>query len=81
MSITLKSKLDGSGAVIEVNEVDELELTPEKLSIEGMFFENGKTITGNVTVGSSKNVMSAGPITIADGVVVTVASGGDWSIV
>jgi hypothetical protein len=81
MSIALKSKLDGSGAIIEVNEVDELEVTSEKLSIGGVFFENSKTVTANTTIGSEKNVMSAGPITIADGVTVTVGAGGDWSIV
>jgi hypothetical protein len=43
------------------------------------FFVSPRTITANTTVGNI-NAMSSGPITIADGVTVTVSSGGDWSI-
>lgn len=40
---------------------------------------NATTIAANITIPSGTNGMSAGPITIASGVVVTVT--GDWSIV
>jgi hypothetical protein len=81
MSISLVSKSDGTGAIIEVNEVGELEVTPERLTIGGVFFENSKTVVANATILSNTAVMSAGPITIADGVTVTVQTNGDWSIV
>lgn len=45
------------------------------------FYENDKTITVNYTITSGKNAMSAGPITVNSGVVVTVPSGSVWTIV
>jgi hypothetical protein len=45
------------------------------------FIENDITITDNYTITSSKNAMTAGPVTINSGVVVTVSSGSNWTIV
>ena len=42
---------------------------------------NGQTISTNYTVPVGYNGLSAGPITIADGVTVTVSDGSAWSIV
>jgi hypothetical protein len=42
---------------------------------------NATTIAANITIPSGTNGMSAGPITIASGVTVTIAAGGEWSIV
>jgi hypothetical protein len=42
-------------------------------------FQNAANITSNQTISSGVNTMSAGPITINNGVTVTVQ--GDWSIV
>jgi hypothetical protein len=47
----------------------------------GIFWENNQAVTANYTVGSGKNAMSAGPITINSGVTVTVPSGSTWVIV
>lgn len=46
-----------------------------------IFYENGQTVTANYTVGATRNAMSAGPVTIAVGVTVTIAAGGNWVIV
>ena len=46
-----------------------------------IFVENGQTVTISYTIPSTKNAMSAGPITINSGVVVTVPSGSVWTIV
>lgn len=46
-----------------------------------VFFENDTNVTDNYTIGTGKNAMSAGPITIDSGVVVTVPSGSVWTIV
>lgn len=81
MSISLKSKTDGNGGIIEINEVDKVEITPEKISMEGIFFENGKTISANYTITADKNTFSCGPITIGEDVTVTIEDGGEWSIV
>lgn len=45
------------------------------------FYENDTTITVDYTITTGKNAMTAGPITIADGVSVTIPNGSVWSIV
>ena len=50
-------------------------------SNDQVFFENDQTVTTSYTITSNKNAMSAGPITINSGVVVTVPSGSTWVIV
>ena len=44
-------------------------------------YENSQTISANYSITSGKNAMSAGPITIASGVTVTVTSGSTYTIV
>ena len=46
-----------------------------------IFFENDQVVTSNYTITSGKNAMSAGDITINDGVDVTLPSGSTWTIV
>jgi hypothetical protein len=46
-----------------------------------VFYENGQTVNSNYTITTGKNAMTAGPITIADGVTVTVPDGSTWTIV
>lgn len=46
-----------------------------------IFWENGKTVTTAYTVGANSNMTSSGPITISEGITITIASGGEWSIV
>ena len=47
----------------------------------GVFKRNRQTISENITVSSSDNCMTAGPITINNGNTVTVSNGGNWVIV
>ncbi len=47
---------------------------------DDIFYENGQTVTTNYTLTSGKNAMSAGPITIASGITVTVPSGQVWAV-
>lgn len=47
----------------------------------GVIKLNPQSLTSNYTMPSGFNGMSAGPITIADGVVVTIPDGSAWSIV
>jgi hypothetical protein len=47
---------------------------------DDIFYENGKTVTANYTIAATRNAMSTGPITIATGVVVTLATGSRWVI-
>ena len=46
-----------------------------------VFFENDQTVTTSYSITANKNAMSAGPITINSGAVVTVPSGSTWVIV
>jgi hypothetical protein len=46
-----------------------------------VFYENDANVTASYTITSGKNAMSAGPIEIQDGVIVTVPDGSVWTIV
>lgn len=46
-----------------------------------VFFENDTNVTANYTITDGKNAMSAGPITIDNGVTVTVGTGETWTVV
>lgn len=48
---------------------------------DDVFYENGQTVTTNYTITTNKNAMTAGPITINSGVVVTILSGSTWVVV
>jgi len=45
------------------------------------FYRNTSTISSNYTITSAYNEMSIGPITINEGITVTVNSGGTWTII
>jgi len=47
----------------------------------GAIYENAQTISSNYTLTAGRNGVSAGPITISSGVVVTIPSGCNWVIV
>lgn len=46
----------------------------------GVIYENNQTITANYTITTNKNGMSAGAISIASGVTVTIPTGSNWVI-
>lgn len=48
---------------------------------EGIFWENGTTISSNYTIPTNTNAGSFGPITIASGVTVTISAGSTWTVV
>lgn len=48
---------------------------------DDVFYENAQVINTNYTLTTGKNAMTAGPITINNGVTVTVPNGSVWSIV
>lgn len=50
------------------------------ITAQGLF-ENAAIISANYTIGTGNNAVSAGPITINSGVVVTVPSGSVWVVV
>ena len=46
-----------------------------------IFWENDQIVTSNYTITTNKNAMSAGPITVNAGVIVTIPSGSVWTVV
>jgi hypothetical protein len=46
----------------------------------GVIYENNQTVTANYTMTTNKNGMSAGAITIANGITVTIPTGSTWVI-
>ena len=50
-------------------------------STNQVFFENDKLVEVNYQITSTKNAMTAGPISISAGIAVTVPSGCSWTIV
>lgn len=46
-----------------------------------VFYENDTNVTDNYTITTGKNAMSAGPITLDAGVVVTIPAGSVWTVV
>ena len=46
-----------------------------------VFVENDQVVTQNYTLTSGKNAMSAGPVTVAAGITVTIPSGSVWVVV
>ena len=48
---------------------------------DDVFYENAMNVTTNYTLPTGKNAMSAGPIIVDDGVVVTVPDGANWTVV
>jgi hypothetical protein len=46
-----------------------------------IFWENGQNVTSNYTITNNKNALSAGPITVNNGVTVTVGDGETWTVV
>jgi hypothetical protein len=47
---------------------------------QGVIYENGQTISSNYTMTAGSNGTSAGPITIATGVTVTIPTGSRWVV-
>ena len=48
---------------------------------DAIFWENDQVVTASYTITTNKNAMSAGPISVAAGVTVTVPSGSAWTVV
>ena len=56
---------------------------PSSKSVTGSqgYAENDATISANQTITTGRNAMSAGPITVASSVTVTVPTGSTWTVV
>lgn len=63
--------------------LDELDakISASNVPVNGVFYENNQVVNSNYTVPAGKNAMSAGPISVATGVTVTVSNGSVWTVV
>lgn len=48
---------------------------------DDVFYENSQTVTSDYTISTNKSAMSTGPITVDDGVTVTIPSGSRWVVI
>jgi len=46
-----------------------------------VFYENDRSVTASYTITTGKNAMTAGPVTIESGVVVTVPTDSFWTVI
>ena len=69
---------DGSVTAAKINSA--VALGGPSLGTASIVRTNSATISENITIDNC-NGMSAGPITIADGYVVTIGNSGTWSII
>jgi len=76
-AVTTAKITDGSVTAAKINSA--VALGGPSLGTASIIRTNALTISENITIPSTSNGMSAGPITIADGFTVTV--NGTWSIV
>jgi hypothetical protein len=52
------------------------------VTINGIgFVENSTNLDADYTLSANRNAMTAGPITIDDGVTITVETGSTWTVV
>jgi hypothetical protein len=75
--ITTNEILNDTILAADINSA--VELGGPSLGASSVIRTNAQTISENITIASTSNGMSAGPITIADGYTVTV--NGNWSVV
>jgi collagen type VII alpha len=68
---------DGSQWQVYAN----ISAAPTNELVNGVFYENNTIVSQDYTITSGRNAMSAGPITIADGVTVTIPDGSRWAVV
>ena len=50
-------------------------------AVSGIFYESAQTLSENYSLSTGSNAMAAGPLTVADGVTITVADGSSLTIV
>ena len=68
-----------SGALPAISGASLTDIDPT--TANGCIYENNKTITSDFTTSTTKNSMSAGPITVDTGVTLTIPSGSFYTIV
>jgi hypothetical protein len=80
-----QSAISASSAATSAEEAaqsaEAAQLVPSGGGLDKLFYENDIVMTTNYTITSGKNAMSAGPITVNPGVVLTVPAGSVYTII
>lgn len=79
--INLNSQADTSTAGIAALQTSKADQTSTGIVNDSAMYYNTRTISQDVTIGGTENVMSVGPMEIVDGYTVTIDDGGEWVIV
>ena len=79
----LASSNSGSAVNFSAGTKDVFVTMPADKSVTGSpgYIENDATISTSSTINTGKNAISAGPVSIASGITVTIASGSVWTVV
>lgn len=54
-------------------------VAPQMVSSNGLFV-NSQTVSASYTIASGYNAISAGPVSVASGITVTISSGSNWVV-
>jgi hypothetical protein len=79
----LASSNSGSAVNFSAGTKDVFVTMPADKSVTGSngYIENDSTISTSSTIVAGKNAISSGPVSIASGITVTIASGSSWVVV
>lgn len=82
-SVVLESSNSGSAVNFSANAKDVFVTYPaERAVVGGMgYVENAATVTVSSTINEGHNALSAGPVSVSGGAVITVPAGSRWTIV
>ena len=81
ISTLTASKLSGALPAIDGSALTGISAGATGGGSDEVFYENSTTVTTSYSITSNKNAMSAGPLSINSGAVVTIPSGSVWTIV
>lgn len=72
-----------NGSFLDTNiNINVQKITVDEIELNGQpFWKNKNVVSANTTLANTYNYMSAGPITVANTVTITIATGAVWTIV
>ena len=79
-----KTTITAGGNIVVTNAAGSVTIAatnPAGATGNPVFYENDTNVTASYTITSGKNAMSAGPITVNNGVTVTIPNGSTWTVV
>lgn len=72
-----------NGSFLDTNiNINVQKITVDEIELNGQpFWKNKNVVSANTTLANTYNYMSAGPITVANTVTITISTGAIWTIV